>query len=93
MAKAKQVRATAATDTPEARAAAEVRAGKFKKSAGVRVMRALKALDAVAQLGNKRRYGYSTEQAQKIVSALDGKMDLITAAFGDAPTAKQTFEV
>lgn len=54
---------------------------RFKKLATARMNRALKALDAVAALSNKRSYTYTTDQVTKITTALTASNEKVTKAF------------
>lgn len=47
---------------------------RFKKLAGIRVSRALRALSAVKQLGNRKKYGYTPDDTAKIFSALNARL-------------------
>lgn len=80
--------APTAADSSDAAALAAKRAAKFAKGASVHVTKALLAMDKIATLGNKRRYFYTTDQGQKILDALDAKVQAIEAAFAAPVGAK-----
>lgn len=72
---------------------AALKADKWKKGISVHVTRALSALNKIAALGNKKRYTYTSDQVQKVLDALDAKVDAVTKAHSDAPPTKEKFEV
>lgn len=61
---------------------------KFKKLAGIRVSRALRALTGVKQLGNRKKYGYTTEDTAKIFTVLNDRLKDAYNRFQD--TTEQT---
>lgn len=66
---------------------------KFKRLATRRVAKAIGQLRQIGNLGNKRNYLYTEEQAGKILAALTSEMAAIRAAFSGAPAAVETFRL
>ena len=54
---------------------------KFIELANKRVNRALKDLELISNLSNRRNYDYDTEQAKKIVKALQSQVDQLKQCF------------
>jgi hypothetical protein len=73
----------AAEKEAEAKKAAALKAKseRFTKLAVARVNKAIKSLEAVAALGNKRSYAYSDDQAQKVKDAITASSSKVLAAF------------
>lgn len=63
---------------------------KFVELANKRVNRAIKDLELVANLANKRNYEYDEEQAKKIIKALQHELDLVKQSFVSGCSGKQT---
>jgi hypothetical protein len=61
--------------------ALERRRAQFKKFADIRVNKALRQLELVQQLAQRKRYEWTQEQAAKIVTALRSKADEIEQRF------------
>lgn len=61
---------------------------RFRDFANVRVNRALKAIEAVGKLANKRSYGYTEKHVENIKAALENAVDTAMTGFagGAAPT-------
>lgn len=67
---------------------------KFVELANKRVNRAIKDLELVANLSNRRNYDFDEEQAKKIVKVLQNQMDLLKQSFLSGNSARQvTFEL
>ena len=73
----------AATKEAEAKKAAaqKAKADRFTKLAIARVNKAIKSIDAVAALGNRRSYAYSEDQATKVKTAITTATDRMSKAF------------
>jgi hypothetical protein len=71
------------TLSPQERKAAnsQKKIDRFKKLAVVRMNRAIKAVDAVSALGNRRSYTYNDDQVQKIKTALQSSVSKVEKAF------------
>ena len=54
---------------------------KFKELAESRVNRAINMIRLIANLGNKAHYDYSSEQAKKIVNALEAEVRNVKVKF------------
>lgn len=63
---------------------------KFVELANKRVSRALKDLELVGNLANRRNYDYDEEQARKIVRALQHEVDLLKQSFLSGSPGRQT---
>jgi hypothetical protein len=63
---------------------------KFIELANKRVNRAIKDLELVGNLANKRNYEYDGEQARKIVKALQHELDLVKQSFQSGSSGTQT---
>lgn len=63
---------------------------KFIELANKRVSRAIKDLELVGNLANKRNYEYDSEQARKIVKALQNQLDLVKNGFSSGCSGKPT---
>ena len=67
---------------------------KFVELANKRVNRAIKDLELVANLANRRNYEFDEEQAKKIVRVLQNQMDLLKKSFLNGNSMRQvTFEL
>lgn len=67
---------------------------KFVELANKRVNRAIKDLELVANLANRRNYDFDEEQAKKIVKVLQNQMDLLKQSFLSGNSSRQvTFEL
>jgi hypothetical protein len=66
------------------------KAGKFIELANKRGGKAVKAIETIGSLANKRNYDFDQAQADKIVGALQGKVDALKKAFDDALAGKAT---
>jgi len=64
--------------------------GKFVELANKRVNRAIKDLELVANLANRRNYEYDEEQAKKIVKVLQHQIELVKLSFLSGNAGKQT---
>lgn len=60
---------------------AQKKIDRFKKLGAARVTRAIKAIDAVAALGNRRSYTYDDAQVGKIKAALSAAADRLNKSF------------
>jgi hypothetical protein len=54
---------------------------KFVELANKRVTKALKDLELIANLANRRNYEYDDEQAKKIVKALQSELEMVKQSF------------
>ena len=63
---------------------------KFVELANKRVSRALKDLELVGNLANRRNYDYDEQQARKIVRALQHEVDLLKQSFLSGSPGRQT---
>ncbi len=67
---------------------------KFVELANKRVNRAIKDLELVANLANRRNYDFDEEQAKKIIKVLQNQMDLLKQSFLSGNSSRQiTFEL
>lgn len=67
---------------------------KFVELANKRVNRAIKDLELVGNLANRRNYDFDEEQAKKIVKVLQHQMDLLKQSFLSGNSSRQvTFEL
>lgn len=64
---------------------------RFQKLAVARVNRAIKALDGVSALGNRRSYTYNDEQVTKIKTALSASLSRLEKAFSSTGTGDAGF--
>ena len=64
---------------------------RFKKLAVKRVNKSLKALDGIAALGNRRSYTYTDAEAQRIIAALQSRLEAVTKAFSGAAPVETGF--
>jgi hypothetical protein len=62
---------------------------KFRQVALKRVNKAIENLQLVRKLANRSLYDYSTQDAQKIIGALEHEMDAIRTAFVGSARAKK----
>jgi hypothetical protein len=69
------------SDAEKKVARAKQRVDSFKKLAPARVNRALKALEAVASLANKKSYTYTDAESQKIRDAVAAAAKSVDTAF------------
>jgi hypothetical protein len=67
---------------------------KFLELANKRVNRAIKALALVANLGNRKNYEYTDDEAKKIIKTLQAEIDEIKKTYsnGSGP-GKNKFEI
>jgi hypothetical protein len=67
---------------------------KFLELANKRVNRAIKAMELVANLGNRKNYQYTDEEARKILKTLQSELDGVKRAYLlDAQAGKTKFEI
>ena len=65
---------------------------KFRQVAIKRINKAIENLQLVRKLANRSLYDYSTQDAQKIISALEHEFEAIKTAFaGSAKARKDQF--
>lgn len=76
-----QIEAAAKEAEAKKAAALKAKSDRFTKLAVARVNKAIKSLDAVAALGNRRSYAYTPEQAEKVKAAITGATDKLSKAF------------
>ena len=61
---------------------------KFIELANKRVPRALKDLELIANLSNRRNYEYDDEQVRKIIKALQTELDSVKHSFTSESTGR-----
>ena len=61
---------------------------KFIELANKRVTRALKDLELIANLSNRRNYEYDDEQVRKIIKALQTELDSVKHSFTSDSTGR-----
>jgi pantothenate synthetase len=64
---------------------------RFHKLAVKRMTKTLKAIDNVAALGNRRSYTYTDAEAQKIIAALQARVEHVVKAFSGAAPVETGF--
>lgn len=62
---------------------------KFERLANTRVNKVLKQLDLIGNLSNKNAYGYSENEANQIIKALDKKVRELKTKFSQGLINKQ----
>lgn len=68
--------------------------GRFKYLIEKRVPKALKAIDSVSNLSDRKNYSYTQEQADQIVNALESALSDLKTKFSDKPeTSERTFKL
>ncbi|WNO04515.1 hypothetical protein [Rhodoferax mekongensis] len=81
-------------DSKTNNALARNKRAKFVELANKRVNRAIKDLELVANLANRRNYDFDEEQAKKIIKVLQNQMDLLKQSFLNGNSSRQiTFEL
>lgn len=87
--------ATSEKGREAAQAARESPTDYFKRIAPKRVQNVLKDLDILAACTDKPQYDYSDEQAEKIVTAIQEKVDALSDAFqnGGRPSKRAEFNL
>jgi hypothetical protein len=71
----------AGTPNPQAPATTESKADKFKRLGTGRVNRTVHQIQLLANLANRSTYEYTPEQADKLLTALQGAVDDVVSAF------------
>jgi len=66
---------------------------KFKELARSRVNRAINMLRLIANLGNKAHYDYTSEQARKIVNALQSEVSNVKIKFNSKKRGTEEFSL
>jgi hypothetical protein len=66
---------------------------RFTRYAAKRVNAAIKALRLVRRMANRKSYGYTDEQAAKIVNALASECNKITEAFEKEDSGEESFSL
>ena len=64
---------------------------KFKRLAESRVNRAINMIRLIANLGNKAHYDYTSEQARKIVNALQSEVSNVKIKFNSKKRGTEEF--
>ena len=64
---------------------------KFRKLARSRVNRAINMIRLIANLGNKAHYDYTSEQARKIVNALQSEVSNVKIKFNSKKRGTEEF--
>jgi hypothetical protein len=68
--------------------------GRFKYLIEKRVPKALKAIDSVSNLSDRKNYSYTQEQADQIVNALESALSDLKTKFSNKPeTSERTFKL
>jgi hypothetical protein len=70
----------------------ESKADKFKRLASKRVVNAISKIELITNLAGSG-YEYTPEQAEKILSALQGSVDKVKAAFSKQKIEKTHFQL
>ena len=65
----------------------------FKKLAKSRVNRAINMIRLIANLGNKAHYDYTSEQARKIVNALQSEVSNVKIKFNSKKRGTEEFSL
>ena len=66
---------------------------KFRELARSRVNRAINMLRLIANLGNKAHYDYTSEQARKIVNALQSEVSNVKIKFNSKKRGTEEFSL
>ena len=66
---------------------------KFRKLARSRVNRAINMIRLIANLGNKAHYDYTSEQARKIVNALQSEVSNVKIKFNSKKRGTEEFSL
>ena len=66
---------------------------KFRELAESRVNRAINMIRLIANLGNKAHYDYSSEQANKIVKALEAEVKNVRVKFNSKRRSTEEFSL
>ena len=66
---------------------------KFKELARSRVNRAINMIRLIANLGNKAHYDYTSDQARKIVSALQAEVNNVKTKFNSKKRGTEEFTI
>jgi hypothetical protein len=67
---------------------------KFVELANARVARAVKDLQLIGNLSNRRNYEYTDDEAKKILKVLEAEMDLLKMKFRTKPIdSKKLFQI
>ena len=61
----------------------ETKHDKFKRLAELRVNNALKAMELIGNLANKKNYDYTEEEQKKILKTLKSSVQMIEQKFND----------
>ena len=65
----------------------------FKKLARSRVNRAINMIRLIANLGNKAHYDYTSEQARKIIGALQSEVTNVKTKFNSKKRGTEEFTI
>ena len=65
----------------------------FKKLARSRVNRAINMIRLIANLGNKAHYDYTSEQARKIIAALQSEVTNVKTKFNSKKRGTEEFTI
>ena len=66
---------------------------KFRELARSRVNRAINMIRLIANLGNKAHYDYTSEQARKIVNALQSEVSKVKIKFNSKKRGTEEFSL
>ena len=72
--------------------AGESKSDKFKRLASKRVVNAIQKIELITNLAGSS-YEYTPEQVEKILTALQGSVDKVKAAFSKQKIEKSTFQL
>lgn len=68
--------------------------GRFKYLIEKRVPKALKAIDSVSNLSDRKNYSYTKEQANQVIGALESALSELKEKFAEKPDSyERTFEL
>ena len=69
------------------------KSAKFKELARSRVNRAINMIRLIANLGNKAHYDYTTDQARKIINALNSEVKNVSTKFNSKKRGTEEFTI
>ena len=68
--------------------------GRFKYLIEKRVPKALKAIDSVSNLSDRKNYSYTQEQASQVIGALEGALSKLKEKFSEKrDSGERTFKL
>ena len=69
------------------------KSAKFKELARSRVNRAINMIRLIANLGNKAHYDYTSDQARKIINALNSEVKNVSTKFNSKKRGTEEFTI